>query len=165
MNGVVEIVKCLNREFMSAGEDLLRRLNLSGVNDSQLPRNISSWVDVVTRSFLPLMPKNHLDYKIINEMRSRYVKNQDILLPSASTDIRKLLDHWNIAYQCAIAFLNADVRDVPPQNLASIYYEQLNKSTTYIATDLIKKVKRERGWKDHQNCYAPYLRKDIHVGT
>jgi hypothetical protein len=146
MDGQLNSIDKLNREYVMAGEDLLRRLSLYGINDSQLPQNISLWVDVVTQSFLPLMPTDHSDYKIVNEIRSRYVENQSILLPSASTDIRKLLEHWKIAHQCVIAFLNADVRDVPPENLTNIYYDQLKELTVYVTANLIEKLKgREDG--------------------
>ena len=98
MNGKVKDADRLIYTFLTTGKDLLRRLELAGISDSQLPKNLSDWIKSTTEQLLGLMPKEFPDYTKVNEIRSQYINNQSVLLLSAASDVRIVLKNLAIAH-------------------------------------------------------------------
>jgi hypothetical protein len=152
MDSIAKKIRDLNQTVTIEARDLLRRINSSGLSDSQLPVDISIWIDSITGQFLPLMPTEHPDYKVVDEIRNRYANNKSILLPSASSDIRAVLKNWAIACDCINCTENASPEDIPPGILTSIYYEELKQSVDYITTDFVNKLKGKENGKTHRTA-------------
>lgn len=92
------------------------------------------------------MPENCPDYSKLDEMKTQYMDNQSILRSSAKSDIYKVLQNLTIAHDCVLAAMNADYRDIPPQNLARINYDQLKRASDFVKEHLIKELKgKENG--------------------
>jgi len=125
----------------------LRRLRIGGVSDSQLPRNLSNWITSATKDLLALMPQDYSDYKRITEVQSQYIGHQNILLPSATEDVQIIMKNLIIAYDCVAATIKAEHKDIPPENLTSIYYDQLRKSAAYVKDELIERLKGKENGK------------------
>jgi hypothetical protein len=133
--------------YLTRGQNLLRRLNVPTIPDSTLPEHIAQWILEVIEELLSLMPTNCPDYDKLGEIKTQYMDNQSILLPSARADLEKVLQNVIIANDCVLAASKADYKDIPPENIAQINFQQLKRASDYVKTQLIKELKgREDGW-------------------
>jgi hypothetical protein len=147
-----EDIKCLNPQFIFEANDLLRRLKLTGVSDSQLPNDISVWINPATKELLSLLPAGHPDYDKINEIQKRYTNAQSILLLSAQDDIVKVLDVLGKAGRCFVATVSVDYKNIPPANMSGIFYEQIKKSAAYITAEFMEKLKDKDNGKTQRTA-------------
>ena len=132
--------------YLTRGQDLLRRLNFPTITDYTLPENIAKWILEAIEDLLSLMPTNCPDYDKLSEIKTQYMDNQSILRPSARTDLEKVLQNIIIAKDCFLTASNADYKDIPPENIAQINFQQLKRASDYVKTQLIKELKgREDG--------------------
>jgi len=139
-------VKDITTNYLARGKDLLRRLSVLRITDHTLPRDISTWILETIEDLLPLMPTDYPDYNKLREIKTQYVDNQSILLPSAKADIYKVLQNLTIAHDCVLAAMNADYKDLSPENMVRINYDQLKRAYDYVKAHLIKDLKgREDG--------------------
>ena len=139
-------VKDATTNYIARSENLLRRLSVVRITDPALPTDISTWILEAMEEILPLMPNDHPDYNKLSKIKTQYADSQTILLPSAKADIHKVLQNLMIAHDCVLAVINADYKDLPPKNMASINYNQLKHAYDYVKAKLINKLKgREDG--------------------
>lgn len=136
----------LTSGYLHRGKELLRRLSVPSIPDSAIPGDIATWILETIEELLPLMPKNYPDYGKLGEIKTQYTDNQNILRPSARTDIYKVLQNLSIAHDCVLAALKADYKDIPPENLARMNNDQLKRLSDYIKEQFIGELKgREYG--------------------
>ncbi len=135
-------VKILTERLAAIGTQLLQRLHNLHMPDSQLPKEIATWIHKATNQILPLMPEDCPDYAALDTMRNQYTVNQGVLLPSAENDLRKVLENIRIAADCVCATLIAEPRNIPRQRLAIIGYDGLKYSLDEVTkSQLIQHLK------------------------
>lgn len=141
MSDIIKKVSHLITSYLARGQDLLRRLSTPPIPDSTLPGDIATWILETIEELLPLMPTNSPDYSKLGEIKTQYMDKHSILLPSAKSDIYKVLQNLTIAHDCVLAAMNADYKDIPPENLARINFDQLKRASDYVKAQLIKDLK------------------------
>jgi hypothetical protein len=140
MEDTTVAVDKIARPLIAAGEDLLRRTQMDYAKDSELPKDISGWIYSAIDELLVIMPEECPEYAEIAEIRSRHADNQSILLPSSGDDIRKVLKDLCIARNHMVTAMKAEWRDIPPENLAHIYYEQHKQSVDYVKSEVVNRL-------------------------
>lgn len=132
----------------------MRRLSVIRITDPTLPEEVSKWILETIEELLPIMPNEHTDYSKLGEIKTKYKDNYSILLPSAKADICKILQNLTIAHNCVLAAMNADYKDLPPENLTRINYDQLKRTYDYVKAQLIKELK---GKENGRTCRTTIL--------
>jgi hypothetical protein len=127
-------------QLISTGEGLLQRLNMNRVEDYGIARDVSSWISSATDELLAIMPEECEDYAELVEIRTQYTRDQSILLSSCANHIGKVLKNLRIGRECVMASAEADAKDIPRQNLASMSHEQLRQSVDYVKAELIPRL-------------------------
>lgn len=147
MNNQIKRVEKIILRLYSAGSQLLHRLHNFNVQDSQLPKDIASWICDAIDQILPLMPEDYPDYTTLSDLRSQYKTSVNILLPSAEDELRKVLYNIGIASDCVRDAMRANPHNIPGQQLAEIAYVGLKSSLDEVVdTQFIQSLKgKENG--------------------
>ena len=154
MSDAFKKVSELTANYVGRARSLLGRLSIGTILDSTLPADISKWILDAIEELLPLMPNEDPDYAKLSKLKTQYMGNQNILRPSARADIDIVLKNLSIAHDCVLAALNADYKDLPPENIARINYDQLRRASDYVKAQLIKEL---IGKEDGRTCRTAML--------
>jgi hypothetical protein len=160
MNDEIEQVDNIIKRLLSMGIELIRRLRRYNAHDSQLPKDIASWICDATDQLLPLMPEDCTDYVKLNDLKSYYKDNQNILLLSANDELMMILKNISIARDCTRDAMRANPINIPKQNLAEIGYIGLKSSLDEITnSQLIQNLKgKEEGRSSKTAMTNIYIR-------